>query len=155
MSRRTRIDSITGAIEVAQRAGREIEPPAHVPLDEADAPFWQSVIAEFARSEWSAHQLELAAMLARDMADVARIQVRLREDGDTIVQPSGNVVANPLMANLRMKTTNIMAMRRSLALHARGKDGDNRDTGKRRDKAKGIEAGLAVDDDFIPRASVN
>jgi hypothetical protein len=36
------------------------------------------VIAEFAKSEWTAHQLEIAAMLARTMADLNREQMALR-----------------------------------------------------------------------------
>jgi hypothetical protein len=43
----------------------------------------------------------------------------------------------------------ILAMRRSLALHARAKAGDNRDAAKQRDGAKSLEADL--DDDLLAR----
>src|SRR3546814_691179 len=76
--RKQRIDSATAAVKVMQGATREIAPPAHVRMSEEDWPFWHSVIAEFARSEWTDHQLEMAAMLARAMADLEREQYELR-----------------------------------------------------------------------------
>src|SRR3546814_703629 len=79
--RKQRIDSATAAVKVMQGATREIAPPAHVRMSEEDWPFWHSVIAEFARSEWTDHQLEMAAMLARAMADQEREQYELRAEG--------------------------------------------------------------------------
>src|SRR3546814_1875138 len=80
--RKQRIDSATAAVKVMQGATREIAPPAHVRMSEEDWQFWHSVIAEFARSEWTDHQLEMAAMLARAMADLEREQYELRAEGD-------------------------------------------------------------------------
>ena len=71
-TRRARIDSATEQVRVMSAAAQPIEPPSNVPLEPGDLPFFASVIAEFARSEWTAHQLELAAMLARTMADLER-----------------------------------------------------------------------------------
>ena len=119
MARRQRSDSIAAQVAVAGAAGKPIVPPAHVPLAAEDMVFFASVIDEFPRSEWTGHQLELAALLARDMADAARIQVKRREEGETFIQPTGTMVPHPLLASLRMKTTNIMAMRRSLASETR------------------------------------
>src|SRR3546814_14590101 len=78
--RKQRIDSATAAVKVMQGATREIAPPAHVRMSEEDWPFWHSVIAEFARSEWTDHPLEMAAMLARAMADLEREQYELRAE---------------------------------------------------------------------------
>src|SRR3546814_11634599 len=55
--RKQRIDSATAAVKVMQGATRAIAPPAHVRMSEEDWPFWHSVIAEFARREWTDHQL--------------------------------------------------------------------------------------------------
>src|SRR3546814_5654192 len=79
--RKQRIDSATAAVIVMQGSTREIAPPAHVRMSEEDWPFWHSVIAEFARSEWTDHQLEMAAMLARAMADLEHEQYELRAEG--------------------------------------------------------------------------
>ena len=67
--RRPRNDSTSEAVRYMKAAARSIDPPSNVPLAPMDLPFFASVITEFARSEWTAHQLELAAMLARTMAD--------------------------------------------------------------------------------------
>jgi hypothetical protein len=76
-TRRARIDSTSEAVRVMSRAATPIVPPSSVPLEKCDLPFFASVIAEFARSEWTAHQLELAATLARTMADLNREQMGL------------------------------------------------------------------------------
>src|SRR3546814_1229461 len=90
--RKQRIDSATAAVKVMQGATREIAPPAHVRMSEEDWPFWHSVIAEFARSEWTDHQLEMAAMLARAMADLEREQYELRAEGSVMTSERGTPV---------------------------------------------------------------
>jgi hypothetical protein len=152
MSRkRQRIDSATGAVGVMLASGRSIEPPSNVPLGPEDGPFFASVIAEFARSEWSAHQLELAAMLARTMADLEREQRELRVEGSVMKTDRGTPVVNPRKAVVQMHAGTILSMRRSLSLHARAQGGEARDVGKRRAMAKEIEAGNPLDDDLIAR----
>jgi hypothetical protein len=132
-------------------AVRQIEAPSNVPLDDEDLPFFSSVIAEFARSEWTAHQLELAAMLARTMADLAREQRDLRKEGSVMKTDKGTPVVNPRKAVVQMHAGTILSMRRSLALHARAQGGEARDIGKRREIAKEIEAGNPLEDDLIAR----
>lgn len=150
MSRRQRIDSATAAVKVMQGAVREIIPPSHIPLDECDWPFWHSVVAEFARSEWTDHQLELAAMLAKDMADAERNRRLVREEGEVLfTEQGGNPKGNPRCNVLVAIGNRILATRRSLSLHARAKGGEARDVGKRRNMAKAIEADSPLDDDML------
>ncbi|WP_198158509.1 hypothetical protein [Sphingomonas hankookensis] len=129
--------------------GGVIRPPAHVQLEEQDEPFWRSVIAEFARSEWTDHQLELAAMLARKMSDLEALQRQLRTEGFTTMNASGSPMSNPLIQSVRMFDASILSTRRSLSLHARASAGEPRDVAKRRAAAKGIEADNAGDDDDL------
>lgn len=152
--RKQRIDSATAAVKVMQGAAREIAPPAHVRMGDEDWPFWHSVIAEFARSEWTNHQLELAAMLARAMADLEREQFELRREGSVMASDRGTPVVNPRKTVVQMLAGTILSMRRSLALHARAQGGEARDVGKRRSAAKGIEANNPLDDDLIARPSI-
>lgn len=151
MSKRQRIDTATGAVGVMLQSAQAIEPPSNVPLDAGDLPFFASVIAEFARSEWTAHQLELAAMLARTMADLAREQRELRVEGSVMATERGTPVVNPRKSVVQMHAGTILSMRRGLSLHARAQSGETRDVGKRRDMAKEIEAGNPLDDDLIAR----
>lgn len=149
MARRKRIDSVDAAIEVAQRSGEQITPPSNVPLKSEDLPFFASVIDEFARAEWTAHQLELAAMLARKMRLLRDELETLEGEGFTLVTANGSPCQNPRLGGVRMLDTSIMSTRRSLQLHARAKGGEARDTANRRGIAKDHEADLG--DDLLAR----
>jgi hypothetical protein len=154
--RQSRIDSPVEAVRIMQAAQVELSPPAHVPLDDCDQPFWRNVIAEFARAEWTDHQLEIAAMLARTMADLAREQKTLRDEGFISVRENGTSVENPRARAVKSLTGDILSLRRSLALHARARSGDSSNDAKRREMGKEIEAGAyGEEDDLIARPSVN
>jgi hypothetical protein len=149
--KRQRVDSISKAVEIVAKAGQSIEIPAHVPLDDRDLPFWKSVIEEFARSEWTAHQLELAAMLSRTMADLEREQVDLRKEGSICLTDKGTPVVNPRKSVIQMHAGTILSFRRSLSLHARAQ-GEAEKLGPRRAAAKAIESAATKSiDDLIPR----
>ncbi|WP_455918842.1 terminase small subunit [Ensifer canadensis] len=149
--RKARIDSAAEAVRVMAKATTEIEPPANVPLDAEDLPFFRNVIAEYARSEWSSHQLELAAMLARTMADLTREQKLLRDEGGVAYSEKGTPVANPRKSIVQMHASSILSFRRSLSLHARAQAGEARDVAKRREAAKDIESDNPLDDDLLAR----
>jgi len=151
MAKRTPVNSISAAVGIVSRAARAIVVPDHVPLDAADLPFWNSVIAEFARSEWTDHQLELAAMLARTMADLAREQVELRIEGSIAYSDKGTPVVNPRKSIIQMHAGTILSFRRSLSLHARAQ-GEAETVGPRRAQAKAIEAAAGgFDNPLMPR----
>ncbi len=150
---KARIDSVTAAVEIMKVAGKELLSPAHIPLDEIDLPFWRNVIAEFARAEWTEHQLEIAAMLARTMADLNREQRTLRIEGFIAVRENGTSVENPRARAVKSLTGDILSLRRSLALHARARSGDSRNDGNRKEMGRALEA--QVDDDLLARPTVN
>jgi hypothetical protein len=151
MSRRKRIDSTTAQVEVMAAAANQIHAPGSVPLEECDMVFFANVIDEFARSEWTAHQLELAAMLARTMADLEREQRALRSEGSVVATEKGTPVVNPRKTVIQMHASTILSYRRSLSLHARAQGGESRDVAKRRQSAKEIEANNPFDDDLLAR----
>lgn len=149
MTRRLRIDGPTRAVEVMQAGMREIALPSHIRLQDEDWPFWHSVIAEFARSEWTDHSLELAALLARAMADLEREQLQLREEGSVLTRPSGVMVVNPRNRTVSTLLAEILSLRRSLALHARARGGDTRNIGRRNALAKEIERDSPFNDPLL------
>lgn len=149
-----RIDSSTAAVEIMQGAVRELAPPAHVSLDDQDWPFWNSVVAEFARAEWTEHQLELAAMLARTMSNLEAEQRSLRSEGFIAKRENGTLVENPRARGVKALTGDILSLRRSLALHARARSGDSRNDGTRKEKGRAIEADNPLEDDLIARPSI-
>jgi hypothetical protein len=133
------------------KATTEVLPPDNVPLDDTDLPFFRNVIAEYARSDWTAHQLEIAAMLARTMADLTREQQLLRDEGGIAYSLKGTPVANPRKAIVQMHAGSILSFRRSLSLHARAKGGEARDVAARRATTKSIEADNPLEDDLLAR----
>lgn len=151
MTRRARSDSQARAVEVMAAATKPIEPPSNVPLQKRDLPFFASVIAEFARVEWTAHQLELAAMLARAMADLEYEQRMLRKEGATAVSLKGTPVVNPRKQVVQMLSGTILSFRRSLSLHARAQGGEARDLGKRRANDRDIEGDNPLDDGLLAK----
>jgi hypothetical protein len=149
MARRQRSDSVATAVAVAQRSAAPVSPPSYVPLDDADMPFFASVIDEFPRSEWTAHQLELAAMLARTMADMAREQALLRTEGGVSFSEKGTPVVNPRKAIVQMHAGTILAMRRSLSLNARQQGQKPSEVARRRESAREVEAAFTEDGDGL------
>ncbi|MEM1346684.1 MAG: terminase small subunit, partial [Pseudomonadota bacterium] len=115
MTNRNRIDSTAETLRIAAGAKEGVEPPAHVALDETELPFFRSVIAERPAADWQGHDLEAAAMLARAMAGVARMQAALFLEPVTV---EGKI--NPLKQLLAEHRTMVMQLRRSLGLHALG-----------------------------------
>lgn len=161
--RRPRSDCIGSSVDVAQAAKREIKPPLNVKLKKVELTFWDSVIGEFAKVNWTDHTLELAAMLARNMYSLEKCQRTISKEGESLwrskVIPATDTApaevvklskyANPLKAFLVIYHTNVIALRRSLALHARGKDGEARDSGQRRQKERDIEKEFLDDENDL------
>lgn len=148
--RKPRSDSISEMTRIMQGAAIEVAPPAHVPLKANHWPFWHSVVAEFARADWTEHQLELAAMLARCMAQVEE-QQRLLEDEGFLVDKGeqGVKVENARARSVQTLMGQILSLRRSLALHARAKSGTNADAIKQREKNRATEKAGAGEDDLL------
>lgn len=155
MAKRQPITSPSEAVRIMQGATQELSPPSHVPMEEMDWPFWHNVVAEFARAEWTEHQLELAAFLARDMANLEWEQRKLREEGTIAVRENGTTVENPRSRVVQNITGRILSQRRSLALHARAKSGDSRVDAKRKQVTCEMERGMVdLDDDLIARPNL-
>jgi len=154
MAKRPPINSTGEAVRIFAGASRELPPPAHVSLDDCDWPYWHSVLSEFAKADWTDHRLELAAMLARTMAALEAEQRALRAEGFVMATSGGTMAANPRGRVVAALTGQILALRRSLALHARGRSGDSRNDAARRAAAKAMEGdfGDIVDiDDLLAR----
>jgi hypothetical protein len=141
-NRKQPMTAIAEAVRVVKAASKEIKPPSHVSLDQCDMPFWNSVVSEFARADWTDHQLELAALLSRTMSDMAAEQRTLRTEGFIAVRENGTTVENPRARVCKSLAGDILSLRRSLALHARGRTGDNRDAGTQKVITREIEMRL-------------
>jgi hypothetical protein len=150
MPRRKRIDSTTAAVEVMKRAMRPIVPPAHIPLSDEKMPFWESVIAEMARSEWSPHQLEMAALLAQNLFKVVKLEQMLEADGPVLHTERGPI-PHPVVAQINSLHGVILRQRASLQIQGRAQRGEARDAGKRRAHTLAIEEANPLVDDLLAR----
>lgn len=139
--RRQRVDSATAAVAAMTAAAKmeEVRPPGHIIFQDEDWPYWWNVVEEAARVEWTEHQLELAALLARAMCDMEREQRTLREEGSIVRGAMGQPAANPRKQIVAMHAAAILAFRRSLGIHSRAKAGEARDVAKRRGHLKDHE----------------
>lgn len=149
--RKARIDSAAEAVAVMLKATRDIEPPAHSPLDDDALPFWDDIIAARAKSEWNGHDLSCASDLANAMAQLVENRRLLRQEGERTETSNGSPMANPRVSVVHGLHAQIKAARQSLNIHGRA-SGEARDVAKRRAQAKEIEDGNPLaDEDLLAR----
>ena len=140
MSRAIRSETRESKARIMKAANREIEPPAHVELDERELLYFDDVVAEFARADWTQHQLTLAAFLARALAETDEITLELKDEGSILYSQKGTPVINPLRTVLQMNATTIFNYRRSLQLNTvRAPGGNAQSRGKLTQATKQIE----------------
>lgn len=149
---RTRIDSKESAAQIMKAATSPIYPPSNVPLQKTDLPFFTNVLSEFARSQWSEHALEIAAMMARTMADLNSEQQALRLEGYIVQRQNGTTVENPRQRIVKSLTGDLLSLRRSLGVNARARE-EAHVANKKTQIAKVIEANAPVDDGLLARPS--
>lgn len=153
MARRARIDSAAAAVATMAAAARDLSPPSHIFLRPGDMPFWDSVISEKPKSEWTESDLLVAANLARAMADAEMLSnMSVGQRGAVKGKVKQAFVIKSIGAVDKL-ARRIVTLRRALGLDNRAKNGEQRDVNKRRDQAFGIEADRAAleDDDLIAR----
>ncbi len=151
MTRKSRTDSVGSHSQVVAKSFVNIKPPKHIRMAKEDMPFFENVVSEFARSEWSEHALEIASILARTLCDLEREQFLLREEGSISTTEKGTPVANPRKTIVQMHAGTILSLRKSLGVDARAK-GDGRDLAKQQKKTKSQETD--IQDDLIARPTV-
>lgn len=149
MPRKQRIDSISAHVDIMRKAADLLMPPEHVPLGERDLPFWLSIIDEKAKAEWSGHDLEIAALLARAMSRLEREEAVLDGEDTVLHNAGGTPMQNPRIRVIADLHARALKYRQTLGIHNRGKNGEKRDSDKRTAQAKAVEADLS--DDLLAR----
>lgn len=147
--RRPRSDSTDNLHRILAGANIEIAPPAHVPLTEADWPYWHSILDEFALSDWTRHALEIAAFLARTMAHLEGEQRQLFQEGVIQEQCDGSLRTNPRANAVNRLHSQALAIRRSLGLTGRAKAGSSRDAASQREANRRTERSAVGGDDLL------
>ena len=148
--KRKRTDSKENAAAIMAKAAQPITVPSNVPLNKEDIVFYHNVISEFARSQWTEHALEIAAMMARCMCDLNREQQMLRKEGYIPTRQNGTTVENPRTRIVKGLTGDLLSLRRSLGVNSRARD-EAYVIDKKTQIAKAIEADDPLDDGLIAR----
>jgi phage terminase small subunit len=145
--RKRRVDSKEEAVNTMVAAAViTITPPEKLKLDADELEVFDEIIAEFATVDWSRHSIRLAAMLARTMNMMQKAQDEVNTDGFTVTNARGNEAMNPAMSAMNMMASQIMSMRRTLALHATA-GSSKADKGKQAGHHKKQEENNPLEDD--------
>lgn len=157
-ARKARRDSQAEKAKIVQGVSLKLSVPESIPLCERGRVFFEEILEEQAKSEWTRHNLSFAAQIASLMAMVQKLREQVDAEGYTIVNVSergSTTRSHPLLGSIATFSSMVVSMRRSLALHARGRaKGDNRNAAAQRKFAKQLEdeAFDEDDDDLIPGA---
>jgi len=154
--KRKPVTGSTTQSQIMAAAKKDIQPPDHMPLTEDEMLFFKNIINEIAKAFWTPHQIELASALARTMHMLNLNQQQMRIEGSIIKNAKGNPVISPREKLINDCYDRIIAMRRSLSIHARAQGVNKEDMARRNDKAKEIEEmAQHADDDLIARPALN
>lgn len=138
---------------IAAMQAKEIQPPAHVRLRPGDEPFWSAIVRARANDTWTEIDLVHAANLARTQHDIEENQKLLDQEGFTLINERGTVVANPRHSILETLSRRAVALSRSLQVHAHATVGESREQPARNKQQRDAwNAASQSDDDLIPRA---
>lgn len=147
--RKPRIDSIDEHVKIVQNARKIVKPPEHMEIDEKTMVYFDELISEKPKSEWTAHQITLAAMLARMMFEIDENQKLLKKEG-TLVKVAGKIKENPRRKLITEYVDKITSLRRSLGIYAMASGSQKFEQFKRNYMARGIENDIvASEDDLI------
>lgn len=153
--RRGRVDSATSVAAAIVAGGKKIVVPTDLSFTPKQRVIFAELCDEFSKTELTPHKIRLVAMLAEEMAKLDEEQVALRAEGCVFVNSHGNPTANPRAKVVGMLTNSVLALRRSLGVHARElSGGDNRRTGIRRSHNKAHETALNDADDLLANPNV-
>ena len=137
-NRKPASDSLTSVKEVVALASEVIQVPEHITLNSVAEVYFREVINQRANADWPAHDVSMAAKLARMMAHEDELDAQLQDEGPTVTGVQGGEVKNPtatVLANLR---ASIATFRRQLCLHAQSA-GRSADIGSRRGQRRAVQ----------------
>lgn len=155
MTKRQRTDTAKGAINSMKGATTSIDPPDWIWLPEEAMPFWKSITNARAADRWNNSDLEMAAELARTKAKIDRINKELYEESDIIRNDKGTQIVNPKHSLLETLTRRMIALSKSLQVHAEATQGKSREQVKANKAQQAAQTAIndVDEDDLIPRAT--
>jgi hypothetical protein len=117
-ARKPRADSKEEAVKTFIASVNEVQPPDDMEFTDEQRVIFDEVIGEFAKVDWTPHAIRLAALLARTVWAMQKGQEALLDEGYTIINAGGRSQLNPTASAVNQMASQMMSLRRSLALHA-------------------------------------
>lgn len=113
---KTKVNSIAGTQKTIDRLQTKLSSPIELTPDEQIV--FDDVIAGLPNDLWEPYRLRLAANLAKKIIYAERLQAQLEEEGPTHIQPTGNLVNNPIQGAVQQVYGSITSLTRTLGLSA-------------------------------------
>jgi hypothetical protein len=137
--RRPRVDSIEQTIKLIGDAVKgPPEPPLHARLRAGDRPFWDDVIRQRARDDWTEVDLVVAVQLARTQADIETQSELLEGEGPIGRGGQGQDVVNPRLSVVELLCKREMAFLRTLRIGGLGNAANATERRRLERQAEGI-----------------
>lgn len=143
------IDNIEEQRKIVEGAFREINPPAHMGLEDEYRVYFDNIIDECPKVEWSNHKIEVVTVLARVIGQLNKESKILNDEGSVIENARGDIIENPRVRICQKYTNEIVTLRRTLAINSVSQGLQTRDIAKRRDIAKGFEVKALQENDGL------
>ena len=152
--RKARVDSKESAVKAMIAAKVEITPPDDMKFNAKQLRSFNEIVGEFANVQWTDHSIRLAALLARTVVRMMEDQESLEDEGTVSENARGNPVLNPRSSAIQSAASQIMQMRRTLALHAMAGGAKKSNLGNAGNINKENQANSPLDDDedLLPTA---
>jgi hypothetical protein len=155
MTKKHRTDTIKGALQTMDGALNGVDVPGWVNVPEDAMSFWRSITGARAVDRWTDSDLEAAAELARTKANIERLNIEVREEGDVIINQKGTPIVNPKHNLLETLTRRMVALSRMLQVHAEATQGKSREQVKANKAQQGAKQSIESADDLIARPSTH
>jgi hypothetical protein len=149
--RKARSDSVDAAVKAAIAAALPpIEAPAHLKITDSAMPFFQDLLKEKCREEWTDAQLANAAMAARLCAQIEKDQIQLSLE-ESLVDYGFGLTENKLVKLIAKSIASKLALERAMGINPTAKT-PVRDLNKKRGTektARRLAQEVAAEDDSL------
>jgi hypothetical protein len=153
MTKSAPVTNIANHVRIAQAARRSISPPAHIPLDETEILHFDNIIAEKANAEWTAHEIDIAALFAGAMHQLGEQTRLMASEGSIVMGAAGQPKANPRQKAVAMLSTQVLSYRRTLGIHSVAKMPNAADHARRNALSREMQD-ECQDDDLLAKPKV-
>lgn len=143
MTKKTRFDSVAGALESFRSAKLKLDPPKHTSLQDGADDFYNAIIDSRDASMWNSVDLARAVTLANYQKMIKENSELLDEEGSVVINDRGTPIMNPRFNVVNMLARLEISLSKALQTDAASTQGEGREVKKRNTNAKKVKAVIA------------